>query len=196
MNIGVIAVQGSVIEHRNVLARTKRDIDIIEVRHPEHMENLDGLILPGGESTTISKLLTNSGLFSLIQKMGKEGLPIMGTCAGCVLLASSLSDPINEKKTSLLGLMEISVSRNAFGRQKESFEAEVKIDGLGDFHGVFIRAPSITKVGGDCKPLARLGGNIVMAEQNNLLALSFHPELTPDPRIHNYFLDKVEENSY
>lgn len=169
----------------------------VPIRRPSQLDNVDGLIIPGGESTTISKLIQKFELYDKIVSLATDdNIPIMGTCAGCILLArEEVQDEDTEVR--LLELMEISVIRNAFGRQRESFEHDVNIDGFTDpFHAVFIRAPMIIKVWGECKVLARLEGEgneekIVIARQDNLLALAFHPELTPDTRIHEYFIDMI-----
>jgi len=161
------------------------------VRRPHDIDACDGVIIPGGESTTISRILMNSGLYNaLLRRMKKETIALMGTCAGCVLLAKELTEP--REDVHLLGAMEMQVERNAFGRQKESFERQVNITGFSSpFPAVFIRAPLITNVWGECKVLARVEQEIVMARQDNYLALSFHPELTNDLRVHRYFLQML-----
>ncbi len=193
MRIGVVAVQGSVHEHvqvtKKALEETAGGGDVVKVTRLEHLRDLDALILPGGESTTISKLLLKYGLFEKIREIGKNGIPIMGTCAGCILLASRGDDEVTRTRTELLGLMDMAVDRNAFGRQRESFEAEVRVEDIGSFHGVFIRAPVITETWGRCRPVGWLGDAVVMAKQDNLLALAFHPELTGDTRIHRMFIE-------
>ncbi|MCK4718005.1 MAG: pyridoxal 5'-phosphate synthase glutaminase subunit PdxT [Thermoplasmata archaeon] len=193
MRIGVVAVQGSVEEHIQALHRTGwKELDVHTILHPERAREMDGLILPGGESTAIARLLKGTGLFQTLKDLGQDGKVIMGTCAGCVLLASRLRPEKDEEKTSLLRLMDMTVSRNAFGRQSQSFETEMEIEDVGAFHGVFIRAPAIIDMGEGCRAMAMIGKEVVMAEQQNLLALSFHPELTDDPSIHRYFLEKVQ----
>jgi 5'-phosphate synthase pdxT subunit len=161
------------------------------VRRPSDIEQCDGLIIPGGESTTISRILINSGLYDVIlQRMKRNTLALMGTCAGCVLLAKELTE--QREDVWLLHAMDMQVERNAFGRQRESFERLVKITGFSPpFPAVFIRAPLITKVWGSCKVLATVDKEIVMARQDNYLALSFHPELTNDLRVHRYFLQML-----
>jgi 5'-phosphate synthase pdxT subunit len=202
--IGVLALQGAFIEHVKMLQ--EMGVNTREVRLPEDLEGLDGLIIPGGESTTIGKLMTLYNLIEPVKEMALDGKPVWGTCAGMILLANDiggLSQP-------LIGLMDIKVKRNAFGSQLDSFESDIEIPVLGEkpFRGVFIRAPYIEKVGPEALELARLGGEaakheqdvngtgqavIVAARQNNLLATAFHPELTEDPRFHRYFLGMVEE---
>jgi 5'-phosphate synthase pdxT subunit len=158
------------------------------VRRPAELAELDGLIIPGGESTTMLKLAAEYGLIEPIRDMAKCGKPVMGTCAGLILLAQRVAD--DGMKT--LGLMDMTVRRNAFGRQVDSFETELDIPCLdgGPFHAVFIRAPLIESAGPECRVLATLAdGTIVAVRQDNLLALSFHPELGHDTRLHQYFLD-------
>ena len=193
--IGIVGIQGAISEHvfsiKNAIKKYNIKGEIVIVREPNHIENIDGLIIPGGESTTISNLLYKSGLYQKVLKKIKEGiLPIMGTCAGCVILASKLSDNLNDVK--LLSAMNMKVKRNAFGRQRDSFEYNISIDGLTDpYNAIFIRAPVIEEVWGDCKILAKLDDKIVMAIQDNFLAISFHPELTSDLRIQKYFLEMI-----
>ena len=196
MKIGVISVQGAVPEHllmsQQALQLMDKKGQVIAVRRLEELKAVDCLIVPGGESTTISKLLRKFQLFDEIVDMGLNGTPIMGTCAGCVLLAKEGCEQAEKTGTELLSLMDMAVDRNAFGRQRESFEASLTVNGLGyPFPGIFIRAPLITKVWGDCQVLSRHQGEAVMARQDNLLALSFHPELTTDPRMHQLLFSLV-----
>jgi 5'-phosphate synthase pdxT subunit len=192
LRIGVIGLQGDVEEHISAFDRAFQDLGVqgeaVWVRRPPDMEKVDGIALPGGESTTISKLITRFNLRNMIKSMASEGAPILGTCAGCVLLAKEGDELVERTRTELLGLMDMSVDRNAFGPQRESFEAQVKIEGLGEFPGVFIRAPLITKVWGECKIIGTFDDKQVLARQDNLLAASFHPELTSDIRFHELFL--------
>jgi 5'-phosphate synthase pdxT subunit len=154
---------------------------------------MDAVIIPGGESTTIAKLLWRFGLHQRLVEMARTGLPIMGTCAGLVLLAKEGDDQVQKTETKLLGLMDMAVDRNAFGRQRESFEAELVIDGLDSpFPAVFIRAPVITRTWGECAVASRYNESIVMARQGNLMALSFHPELSRDTRIHEMLISMVK----
>jgi len=195
INIGVIGIQGAISEHissmKKALNETKITGNVIIVRQVSDLENIDGLVLPGGESTTISRFLFKSGLHNKILKLIEENnLPIMGTCAGCVLLAKETAKENDDVK--LLKLMDMQVKRNAFGRQKESFEKEIYIKDFDKgYNAVFIRAPIIEKIWGKCKPLAKIDNNIIMTKQENLLAISFHPELTDDLRIHKYFLKMI-----
>lgn len=191
MKIGVLALQGDFDEHRAVLHRL--DVETREVRLPAHLDGLDGLIIPGGESTTIGKLADAYGLIEPLQDFAEQK-PIWGTCAGAILLSKDV-----HRKQPLLGLMDITIERNAFGRQVASFETELVVPALelvepdgGPYHAVFIRAPLIESVGEDAQSLAELeDGRIVAARQENLLATSFHPELTQDDRFHRYFLTFV-----
>ena len=188
MRIGVLAVQGAFAEHIAVLR--KLEAEALPVRLPLELISLDGLIIPGGESTVISRLIRDYDLSDQIKKLAASGLPILGTCAGLIILAKELSD----SKMQTLGLMDVVVRRNAFGRQRESFEAELSIPALGEkpFPGVFIRAPIIEQANGNVAVLTRLNdGTIVAARQEKLIATAFHPELTDDLRLHKYFVDIV-----
>lgn len=191
IKIGVIGVQGAVSEHFDMLGRC--GVDPILVRTKAHLKDLDGLIIPGGESTTINRLLVESGMFHTIKKLGENGLPIFGTCAGLILLAKKGDVQVSKTKQKLLGLMNSEIKRNAFGRQRESFESNLEIDCIGSYRSVFIRAPAIEKVWGKCKALAYFNGKIVAARQDNLLATSFHPELTEDARMHQYFISFIKK---
>lgn len=192
MIIGVLALQGDFAEHVAVLERL--GVKTREVRLPEDLESLAGLIIPGGESTTIGKLATDFNLIGPLRDFGKKK-PIWGTCAGAIFLSKDA-----RRQQPLLELMDITVERNAFGRQVESFEADLQIDefknlgnGNAPVHAVFIRAPLIEKVSGKAKALAVLtDGRIVAAQEGNLLATSFHPELTGDDRFHRYFIKMAE----
>jgi len=195
LSIGVIGIQGAISEHidsmKLALKETNTLGNVFVVKNKEEICDLDALVLPGGESTTISKALYKLGLDGAISERIKEiNLPIMGTCAGCVLLASEISH--NTKDIKLLNAMEMQVARNAFGRQKESFEEDINIKGFTTpYNAVFIRAPVIEKVWGNCEILAEIEKKIVMARQKNILALSFHPELSSDLKVHKYFLDMI-----
>jgi 5'-phosphate synthase pdxT subunit len=194
LRIGVIGLQGDVEEHIHAFQRAFDALGLkgeaIWARRPPDLENVDGIALPGGESTTISKLLTTFKLRDIVKERADEGAPILGTCAGCVLLAKKGDILVERTRTELLGLMDMAIDRNAFGPQRESFEAPVKIDGIEGYPGVFIRAPLITEVWGDCKVIGTFDGKIVLAEQRNLLAASFHPELTTDTRFYELFFGK------
>jgi 5'-phosphate synthase pdxT subunit len=188
MKIGVLAAQGAFAEHIDTLR--KLDTEAKPVRLPEHLLEVDGLIIPGGETTTISRLLNAYDMMPEIRRLANEGMPILGTCAGMILLAKNIIGD----ETPVLELMDISVRRNAFGRQVDSFEADLDIPALGQepYPAVFIRAPYIEGADADVDILATLpDGTIVAVRQDNLLATAFHPELTDDLRFHHYFLDMV-----
>ncbi len=188
MKIGVMAAQGAFAEHITVLDRL--DIEAVPIRLPGELKGVAGLIIPGGESTTISHLMADYDLVKEITGLASSGLPVFGTCAGLILLARQISG--NTARS--LGLMDITVRRNAFGRQVDSFETELKIPVLGEknFPGVFIRAPKIENYADNVEVLARLAdGTIVAARQEKLIATAFHPELTDDLRFHRYFLDII-----
>ena len=191
VSIGVLALQGDFREHREVLDRL--GVTAPEVRLPKDLAGLDGVIIPGGESTTILKLMQSSGLLDPFRKLATDGFPMWGTCAGMILLAKRLDDT----GTPAVQAMDIHVRRNAFGRQVDSFETNLSIAGLdgGPFRAVFIRAPIIEEVGPTVEILARLAdGTPVAARQGRLLATAFHPELTPDPRFHLFFLEMVRQS--
>jgi 5'-phosphate synthase pdxT subunit len=188
MRIGVLAAQGAFVEHIDILHQLK--VEAKPVRLPGELAGLDGLIIPGGESTSISKLMLTYHLMDEVRNLAQNGLPVFGTCAGMILLAGKIA----ESDVVPLGLMDIVVGRNAFGRQRESFEAELLIPSLGEkpFPAVFIRAPVIREVNGKAEVLARLAdGTAVAARQGRLVVSAFHPELTSDLRFHQYFLDIV-----
>lgn len=188
--IGVLALQGAFREHRRVL--TRLGVESREVRLPEHLESISGLIIPGGESTTIGKLLVEWKLIEDIRRLGEEGLPIWGTCAGAILLAGRVRERGKELEQPLLDLLPMLAVRNAFGRQRESFEADMLIDGMeGTYRAVFIRAPLLIPEDDAIEVLARVDGEAVFVRHERLMATSFHPELTDDDRIHRYFLQLV-----
>ncbi len=190
--IGVLALQGDFREHREVLERL--GVVVPEVRLPRELERLDGLIIPGGESTTIVRLMQTSHLLEPLRKLADDGFPIWGTCAGMILLAKRL----DASGIPALEAMDIGVRRNAFGRQVDSFEAELHVSALGDppYRAVFIRAPIIEDVGPVVEVLARLpDGTPVAARQGRLLATAFHPELTSDDRFHRFFLAQIAQQA-
>jgi 5'-phosphate synthase pdxT subunit len=196
MKAGVISVQGAAPEHiaalKVAMANLGMEGEAVSVRRAKDLEGIECLVLPGGESTTISKLLRRFDLFDRIIDLANGSMPILGTCAGCVLLSKEGDDQVEKTETELLKLMDMAVDRNAFGRQRESFEVPLTIEGMAEqFPAVFIRAPLITKVWGRCESLATHSSSIVMAKQDNLLALSFHPELSGDSRIHEMLLRMV-----
>jgi 5'-phosphate synthase pdxT subunit len=190
--IGVLALQGDVREHLVALAAA--DAVARPVRRPEELAEVDGLVLPGGESTTISKLAVLFGLLEPLRARVRAGMPVYGTCAGLILLADKILDPRSGQET--IGGIDMIVRRNAFGRQNESFEAEVAVQGVdgAPVEGVFIRAPWVESVGARVEVLAEYDGHIVAVRQGNALATSFHPELTGDHRVHALFVDMVRAN--
>jgi len=182
---GVLGLQGDFAEHLSTLRGL--GVDAVDVRRPEQLDAIDALIIPGGESTTIGKLAEHYGIIPKLKERAAEGMPVWGTCAGAIFIASDVPGHPHP----LAGLMDMTVERNAFGRQVDSFEADLEVSELGPepFHAVFIRAPKITRTGPDVQVLARLAdGTVVAARQGALLATSFHPELTHDGRFHRYFL--------
>lgn len=186
--VGVLALQGSVEEH--VAALRSLGVEVVEVRDAESLRGLDGLIIPGGESTMIGKALAESGMLDAIRTFFYQGGAVWGTCAGMVLVSAATS----VGRQPLLGLMNTMVERNGFGRQVHSFEAELEVEGFEEpFTGVFIRAPYFEMVGPGVEVLAKHEGKVVAARGENILATAFHPELTDDVRFHRYFLEEVLE---
>jgi len=186
MLIGVLALQGAVSEHLEMLRRL--GCEALPVRDTETLSSVSGLILPGGESTTVGILLNRWELLDALRARAQEGLPLFGTCTGMIILAREILDGLSSQP--VLGLMDVSVRRNAFGRQRESFEAPIRMDALGKapFPGVFIRAPYIEKAGKKVEILAAYEEKIVAAREKNFLVSAFHPELTTDCRLHEYFI--------
>jgi len=191
--IGVLALQGDVSEHVLAMERAGNGkVQVVEVRKSGQIEECQALVLPGGESTTICRQLESSGLIEELKAAALSGKPILATCAGLVLVSQEVEGD-SGSHVKPLGLMDIKISRNAFGPQRESFEADLQIKGLDKpYRAVFIRAPAIAQVGRNVEVLARVGEAVVAARQKNLLALAFHPELTEDPRIHQIFLKMLE----
>jgi 5'-phosphate synthase pdxT subunit len=199
INIGVLAVQGDVAE--NVMA-TKMALEelcingiVNEVKTPEQIAELDGLIIPGGESTVIGMLSLVNGSLKKIKDKISNGMPVFGICAGMILLSKKAKDRvIGEMDQPLLDLLDVKIERNAFGRQRDSFESEISMDKIGipNFHGVFIRAPSIIETGKDVEVLSRFNEKIVAVKQGSILGTSFHPELTGNLSLHKYFLTMIK----
>ncbi|GAV24085.1 glutamine amidotransferase subunit PdxT [Carboxydothermus islandicus] len=187
MKIGVIAMQGAFREHEQTLARL--GVETLRIRRSEQLSQVDGVIIPGGESTTIGKLLGDFNLMEPLREKILKGLPVFGTCAGMILLAKEIENS-NQPR---IGTMDIKVARNAFGRQVDSFEIDLVIPEVGQepVRAVFIRAPYILEVKPNVQILAKVEDKIVMARQENMLVSAFHPELTDDLRIHRYFIEKV-----
>ena len=183
MHVGVLALQGAFAAHADCL--TTIGVQSVEVRTPEQLSSVDALLMPGGESSTMSQLLESSGLFDPIAMRIADGMPVFGTCAGMILLASEILDGRSDQRS--FSAIDISVRRNAFGRQVDSFEATIN-SSVGDFHGVFIRAPRIERVGDEVEVLGSINNEPVLVRQGNVLAASFHPELSNDARLHEYFV--------
>ncbi len=183
MQVGVLALQGAFAAHSECL--TSIGVQSVEVRTPEQLSSVDALLMPGGESSTMSQLLESSGLFDPIAARIADGMPVFGTCAGMILLASEILDGRSDQRS--FSAIDISVRRNAFGRQVDSFEATIN-SSVGDFHGIFIRAPRIERVGEEVEVLGSINNEPVLVRQGNVLAASFHPELSNDARLHEYFV--------
>ena len=188
MKVGVLALQGAAAKHAAMLARL--GAEVVEVRTPAALAEVDALVIPGGESTTISMLLESSGLFEPLAERLKAGLPVLGTCAGMILLASEILDGRDDQRC--FGAIDIEVRRNAFGRQVDSFEAELDVAGLADgpFHAVFIRAPVVEGAGPEVEVLATVAGQPVLCRRGRVMVAAFHPELGDDPRLHELFLQE------
>ena len=193
--VGVLALQGAFSAH------TRRVAELggrpIEVRRPDHLAGVDALVMPGGESTTMSNLLASSGLFDEVKARLSDGMPVFGTCAGMILLATEVLDGRDDQRS--FGTLDITVRRNGYGRQLDSFETDLALDvaGAGDepFHGVFIRAPRVEAAGPSVEVLARHDGDPVLVRQGTVMAAAFHPELTDDTRLHAAFLARVGHDS-
>jgi pyridoxal 5'-phosphate synthase pdxT subunit len=184
--VGVLALQGDFREHLSRLERL--GVEAVPVKTPAGLESVEALIIPGGESTTIGKMAVRFGMVDPVREAISAGKPVYGTCAGMILLA----DAVTEGDQPLIGGLDVLVRRNAFGRQNESFEADLDVDGLDEpFHAVFIRAPWIEKLGDGVEVLASVNGHPVMVSQGNILATSFHPELTDDGRIHQMLVEMI-----
>jgi 5'-phosphate synthase pdxT subunit len=191
MKAGVLALQGAFREHREVLDAL--GVEAVEVRVPHHLSGLDALFMPGGETTTITKLLETSGLREPLQTAMTDGLPVFGTCAGLILLADDVRDDRDTQYAAALAALDCTVVRNAYGRQRESFEARLLIEGVDDgFPGVFIRAPVIDRVGSKVEVLAVHDGHPVLVRQGAIWGATFHPELSGDLRLHQRFLAEPE----
>jgi 5'-phosphate synthase pdxT subunit len=188
--VGVLAVQGAVEKH--ILTLERCGVRAIPVRFAAELDEIQGLVIPGGESTTVGKLMARYGLDTKIVERVGEGMPVFGTCTGMILLAKNIVDSDQQR----LGLMDATILRNAFGRQIDSFEADLDIDAIGPpaYRAVFIRAPYALEANSSTVTLARCDGKIVLLRQGNLLGCAFHPELTDDTRIHEYFIGMVKES--
>lgn len=189
MKIGVLALQGAFAEHRQMLERL--GVTVMEIREKAHFtDDIDGVVLPGGESTVQGKLLRETGLFAPLQQAINKGLPVFGTCAGLILLAKRLSNDDNV----YLDALNVTVKRNAYGRQLGSFKTDLPLKDIGTYPAVFIRAPYVESTGNNVETLAEVDGHVVAVRQNNILATAFHPELTDDTRVHEYFLNMCKSN--
>ncbi len=192
MRVGVLSLQGAIGPHRDMLARL--GVDSAEVRGPAELDLVDALVIPGGESTTISKLLDANGLFEPIQRRLDDGMPALGTCAGMILLADDVIDGRPDQRC--FGAIDIAVRRNAFGRQVDSFEADLAVAGLdAPLHAVFIRAPVVERVGDGVEVLATVEGQAVCCRQGAVVVSSFHPELSGDTRLHELFLSTFDADA-
>ena len=202
VNIGILAVQGDVAEN---LSTTRMAMDelgvegiVTEVKSPDQISDLDGLIIPGGESTVIGTLSLVNGSLKKIKEKIASGMPVLGTCAGMILLSKKAKDRVvGDMEQPLLDYLDIKIERNAFGRQKDSFEADIALEKIGvpKFHGVFIRAPSVVDAGKDVEILSKFNEKIVAVKQGNIIGTSFHPELTADLSIHKYFVNLVQKKN-
>jgi|TARA_Y100001001_G_scaffold163620_1_gene193069 5'-phosphate synthase pdxT subunit len=196
LNLGVLSIQGDVLE--NILsikaAIDALDIDgtVTSVRTPDEISKVDGLIIPGGESTTIGQLSLFNGALKILKEKIEQGMPVLGICAGMILLSKTAKDKVVGKiDQPLLDILDIKLERNSFGRQRESFESDISLNSIGipTFNGVFIRAPSISDVGSDVEILSKFNEKIVAVKKNNVIAVAFHPELTTDISLHKYFVN-------
>ena len=198
-NIGILSVQGDVEENFNAtrVAFDELDIDgtVTNVKTPDQISNIDGLILPGGESTTIGQLSLINGSLKQVKEKIESGMPVLGICAGLILLSKKVKDRVvGNTEQPLLDLLDVSVERNSFGRQKDSFEAEISLDpiNISKFNGVFIRAPSISELGNNVKTISKFNERIVAVKQDNILATAFHPELTSNASVHKHFINMIK----
>ena len=202
LNIGVLAIQGDVAE--NIMA-TKMAMDelgiegiVNEIKNPEQIADLDGLIIPGGESTVIGTLSLVNGSLKKIKEKIASGMPVFGICAGLILLSKKAKDRVlGEMEQPLLDFLDVKIERNSFGRQRDSFESEISMEKIGitKFHGIFIRAPSIIETGRNIEVISKFNEKIVAVKQGNILGTSFHPELTDDLSLHKYFVNLVKEKN-
>jgi pyridoxal 5'-phosphate synthase pdxT subunit len=201
LNIGILAIQGDV--HENIVSTdvALKELNfqgtVKEVKKVEEISCLDGLIIPGGESTTIGQLSLVNRSLKIIKEKIEKGMPVFGICAGMILLSKTVNDRITGKTNQpLLDLIDIKIERNSFGRQKESFETDVAMDSIGipKFNGVFIRAPSISDIGSNIEVLAKLDEKIIAIKKNNIMGTAFHPELTKDVSLHKFFVNLVKKS--
>jgi 5'-phosphate synthase pdxT subunit len=196
LNLGVLSIQGDVLE--NIIS-LKAAIDalgidgtVTSVKTPEEISKVDGLVIPGGESTTIGQLSLFNGAFITLKEKIEQGMPVLGICAGMILLSKTVNDKVVGKiDQPLLDILDIKLERNSFGRQRESFESDISLNSIGipSFNGVFIRAPSISDVGSDIEILSKFNEKIIAVKKNNIIGVAFHPELTSDISLHKYFVN-------
>ena len=203
LNIGVLAVQGDVAENIHTTQDALKELDesgtVQTVKTPEQIAKLDGLIIPGGESTMIGQLSLVNGSLKQVKEKIEGGMPVFGICAGLILLSKNVKDKVvGNIDQPLLELLDVQVERNSFGRQRDSFEAEVSIDSLNipKFEGVFIRAPSISETGNGVEVISKFNEKIVAVKQQNILATAFHPELTTDSSLHKYFVNMIKQSKH
>lgn len=200
LSVGVLSIQGDVRENllsvKKAIEESEINANVIEVKTPDDIEKLDGLIIPGGESTTIGQLSLVNGSMKIIKDKIQAGMPVLGICAGMILLSSTAKDRIVGRiDQPLLDVLDVKLERNSFGRQGESFESDISLNSIGisKFNGVFIRAPSVTEVGNDVEILSEFDNKIVAVKQGNIIGTSFHPELTQDASLHKYFLSLMNK---
>ncbi len=201
LTVGVLSIQGDVQENmlssKSAIDELGLDVDVVDVRTPEDISQLDGLIIPGGESTTIGQLSLVNGSLKILKEKIQSGMPVLGICAGMIMLSNTANDKIIGKTDQpLLDILDIKLERNSFGRQKESFESDISMDSINipKFHGVFIRAPSVSDVGSDVEVLSKFNERIVAVKKGNVIGTAFHPELTEDTALHKYFINLVNKS--
>ena len=198
LTVGVLSIQGDVQENmlsaKSAIDELGLDGNVVDVRTPEEISQLDGLIIPGGESTTIGQLSLVNGSLKILKEKIQSGMPVLGICAGMIMLSNTANDKIVGKTDQpLLDILDIKLERNSFGRQKQSFESDISMDSINipKFNGVFIRAPSVSDVGSDVEVLSKFNERIVAVKKGNVIGTAFHPELTEDTALHKYFIDLV-----
>ena len=201
LNIGILSIQGDVAENGASMKAALKELgqtgNLIKVKTPEQLSKLDGLIIPGGESTVIGQLSLINGLLKQVKEKIESGMPVFGICAGLILLSKNAEDRVvGNTNQPLLDLLDVKVERNSFGRQRDSFETKVSLEpiNISSFNGVFIRAPSISDVGSDVEVLSKFNEKIVAVKQGNIIATSFHPELTTDISLHKYFVKIIQQS--
>ena len=198
LTVGVLSIQGDVQENmlsaKSAIDELGLDGNVVDVRTPEEISQLDGLIIPGGESTTIGQLSLVNGSLKVLKEKIQSGMPVLGICAGMIMLSNTANDRIVGKTDQpLLDILDIKLERNSFGRQKQSFESDISMDSINipKFNGVFIRAPSVSDVGSDVEVLSKFNERIVAVKKGNVIGTAFHPELTEDTALHKYFINLV-----